>query len=165
MNRKKAAFFDRDGTLIKDVSYLDDIKKIEVLPGVVELCQNLQQQNYLLFVVTNQSGVARGYFDEAFVQKTHAHLADIFAVKGVTFAKFYYCPHHPEFGHKNGYAQKCSCRKPSPGMLFRAAQEYDLNLSYSLMFGDRELDFQAGVAAGCASFWIQDVLKKYVKDM
>ncbi len=151
MKKNKAAFFDRDGTLIKDVSYLSDIKKIEILPGVIDFCLGLQEKGYLLFVVTNQSGVARGYFDEDFVRKTHDYLTKLFLSYGVLFEKFYYCPH---------LDQNCSCRKPEPGMLFNAAREFEIDLSRSLMFGDKPSDIQAGLAAGCRSFKIQDILKK-----
>jgi len=83
--KQKAAFFDRDGTLIKDVHYLSDINQIELLPGIIDLCLSLQEKNYLLFVITNQSGVGRGFFTENFVKKTHRHLYDIFACEGVHF--------------------------------------------------------------------------------
>jgi D-glycero-D-manno-heptose 1,7-bisphosphate phosphatase len=143
---RKAAFFDRDGTLIKDVSYLSDLSQIEVLPFAVDLCLNLQREGFLLIVVTNQSGIARGFFDASFVEKTHDELKRMFLHRGVTFEKFYYCPHHPNDG--------CQCRKPSPGMLMRAAREYSIDMSQSLMFGDKKLDIEAGNAAGCKSFYI-----------
>lgn len=160
MKQHKAAFFDRDGTLIKDVAYLSDLAAIELLPHVVDFCCALQKKGYLLFVVTNQSGVARGFFDELFVQKTHVYLADLFAKQGVFFTHFYYCPHHPDIGKKQGYQKKCLCRKPSPGMLHKAAKEYDLDLSRSIMFGDKIIDIEAGVAAGCKSFYIQTVINR-----
>lgn len=149
MKRNKAAFFDRDGTLIKDVSYLSDIKQVEILPGVIDFCLDLQKKDYKLFVVTNQSGVARRYFDEDFVKRTHEYLGKLFLSYGVLFEKFYYCPH---------LNQNCSCRKPEPGMLFDAAREFDIDLSCSLMFGDKPSDIQAGLAAGCRSFKIQESL-------
>lgn len=148
---KKAAFFDRDGTLIKDVSYLSDLRDIQFLPGAIDLCLRLQAEGHLLFVVTNQSGIARGFFDCAFVEKTHRHLAQLFADNGVHFTQFYYCPHHP--------SQNCLCRKPSPGMLMQAAQEHEIDLQKSIMFGDRASDVQAGVAAGCKSFYIWDAIR------
>ena len=95
MNKNKAAFFDRDGTLIKDAHYLSKIEQVELLPGIIDLCKSLQEQDFLLIVVTNQSGVARGFFDEAFVQKTHEYINNVFCDHGVNFKKFYYCPHHP----------------------------------------------------------------------
>jgi len=148
---KKAAFFDRDGTLIKDVSYLSCISDVELLPGAIDLCLRLQAENYLLFVVTNQSGIGRGLLDHDFVEKTHQYLGRLFADNGVVFTQFYYCPHHP--------SQNCLCRKPSPGMLAQASREHNLDLTRSLMFGDRESDVRAGVTAGCKSFYITKVLE------
>jgi len=148
--KQKAAFFDRDGTLIKNVPYLSDLRDIELLPGIIDFCLQFQSQGYLLFVVTNQSGITRGFFSHDFVQETHHYLASLFADKGVIFSKFYYCPHHP--------SQNCFCRKPSPGMLELAAQEYNLDLTQSLLFGDKNSDIQAGSAAGCKAFYIQETL-------
>jgi len=149
---KKAVFFDRDGTLIKDGNYLSRIDQIEILPGVIDFCLKLQKKDYLLFVVTNQSGVARGFFDEQFVKDTHDYLASFFEKQGVYFKKFYYCPHHPTDAKLLKYKIKCSCRKPAPGMLLKAAKEFNIDLSQSLMFGDKDIDTQAGNTAGCKSF-------------
>ena len=158
MQKIKAAFFDRDGTIIKDVSYLSDLKDIEILPKAVNLCIVLQKAGYKLFVVTNQSGIARGFFDENFVEKTHECIKRLFKNQGVVFEKFYVCPHHPTAAIKEEYLKKCFCRKPEAGMLFKAAQDFNIDLQESLMFGDRLLDIQAGDSAGCKSFYIQGVL-------
>jgi D-glycero-D-manno-heptose 1,7-bisphosphate phosphatase len=159
MTRKiRAAFFDRDGTIIKDVSYLSRLEDICILPGIVNFCLFLQSLGFKLFVITNQSGVARGLFDETFVQKTHKYLNDFFLRQGVVFEKFYYCIHHPTKAVKIKYLRYCFCRKPNPGMFFRAARDYNINLSSSLMFGDKLLDLQSGIAAGCKSFFIQEIL-------
>ena len=151
----KAAFFDRDGTIIRDAGYLNSLEQIEIMPGVVDLCLSLQQQGYLLFVVTNQSGVARGYFDEKFVEETHRHLHDLFEKSGVVFREWYHCIHHPDYGGKI----VCECRKPKHGMLLRLAREYDIDMANSIMIGDKDLDIKAGEAAGCRSFYIQEVLQ------
>jgi len=164
MNKTKAAFFDRDGTLIEDMNYLSDLDQIKILPGIIELCLFLQKIGYKLFVVTNQSGVARGFFDENFVIKTHEYLKNFFMEKNVFFEKFYYCPHHPEKAIANKYLKVCYCRKPNPGMLYSAAKEFDLDLSQSLIFGDKEKDIKAGEAVGCKSFYIQNVLEQFVSD-
>jgi D-glycero-D-manno-heptose 1,7-bisphosphate phosphatase len=153
MKKIKAAFFDRDGTIIKDVSYLSNIFQVEIIPGVIEFCLDLQKQGYTLFVVTNQSGVARGFFTESFVTETHKYINKLFEEKGVFFKKWYLCPHHPEFGGKID----CDCRKPKPGMLLTAAKEHNIDLTKSLMIGDALRDQQAGEAAGCKSIYIQDV--------
>ncbi|MCF7799825.1 HAD family hydrolase [Candidatus Babeliales bacterium] len=159
MKKIKAAFFDRDGTLIKDVNYLSSLKQIEIMPGIIDLLSNLQSQNYKLFVITNQSGVARGFFDESFVQKTHEFLTELFKSKNIFFEKFYYCPHHPDKSILKKYLIDCECRKPNIGLFLQAAKEFNIDLSESLMFGDKILDIQAGQKALCKSFYIQEILK------
>lgn len=149
--KKKAAFFDRDGTLIVDYPFLTKLEQVQLLLPAVAIARLCQERGYTLFVVTNQSGVARGFFDEAFVQQTHRLLQDLLSQQGVHIEKYYYCPHHPEVGN-DFYKKKCTCRKPLPGMLEQAAQEYNIDLKASLMFGDVERDLQAGNAAGCLSF-------------
>jgi D-glycero-D-manno-heptose 1,7-bisphosphate phosphatase len=149
MKLNKAAFFDRDGTIIKDVPYLSSIGDIQLIPQAITIAHFCQEQGYKLFVVTNQSGVARGIFEESFVCKAHAHITDLFVAQGIRFEKFYYCPHHPTEAVNEAYKKDCSCRKPKPGMLVTAAQEYDLDLSQSILFGDRETDLEAGRAVGC----------------
>ena len=157
MKNEKAFFFDRDGTLIKDTHFLSSLDKVEILPGVIELCRTIQAANFKLIVVSNQSGVARGFFDEEFVCCTHKYLSEIFAKQGVFFDKFYFCPHHPE-GKIKQYRCTCSCRKPAPGMLIEAANEFNLDLKKSFMVGDKDLDLQVGIAAGCRSFNINELL-------
>lgn len=149
MSIKKAAFFDRDGTLIKDVNYLKSLSEVEILPGAVELCLDLQKKDYVLFVITNQSGISRRVFEKEFVEETHRYLSEVFSKLGVNFRGFYYCPHLPE--------HNCNCRKPLPGMILKAASEHKIDLTSSLMFGDKETDLKAGEAAGCKSFFIQEV--------
>jgi D-glycero-D-manno-heptose 1,7-bisphosphate phosphatase len=149
MKLNKAAFFDRDGTIIKDVPYLSSIDDIQLIPQAVIIAHLCQKQGYKLFVVTNQSGVARGIFEESFVHKAHAYITDLFIKHGIRFEKFYYCPHHPTEAVTENYKKDCFCRKPKPGMLVTAAQEYNLDLSQSILFGDRETDLAAGRAVGC----------------
>lgn len=158
MQKIKAAFFDRDGTLIKDVNYLSNLDDIQILPKAILLCSCLQNLGYKLFVVTNQSGVARGYFDEDFVNKTHNHITKLFKKEGINLEKFYYCPHHPYRAKDPKYFKSCFCRKPMPGMIFKAEKDFDIDLNKSLMFGDKLSDIQSGIIAGCKSFFIQDFL-------
>ena len=150
----KAAFFDRDGTLIKNVHYLSDLQHIELIKEMIAICKACMEKGYKLFVVSNQSGVARGFFDENFVRQTHEELARIFAEHGIVFEKFYFCPH----------LQGCLCRKPQPGMLHEAAQEFNLDLSSSLMIGDSECDVRAGEAAGCKTFYVETILHESLDD-
>jgi D-glycero-D-manno-heptose 1,7-bisphosphate phosphatase len=159
MHYTKAAFFDRDGTLIKDVSYLSHLDQIELIPEVVPLCLNLQNNGYRIIVITNQSGIARGFFDEAFVNKTHEYLRNLFAQVGIFIEAFYFCPHHPTESVMADYKKECLCRKPQPGLLLQAARDLNLNLKESVMFGDRVSDLQAGLAAGCHAFFIHEALQ------
>lgn len=156
MNSIKAAFFDRDGTLIKDVCYLSSLDQIEIIPQAVVLAKTLQDSGYKLFVVTNQSGVARGFFDEEFVKTTHKELKKLFEIQGVYFEKMYFCPHHPDAKIEK-YKKKCLCRKPETGMILGAASEFNIDLSKSLMFGDKDCDIKSGHSAGCRSFFVQDI--------
>lgn len=155
MNKKsshKAAFFDRDGTLIRDVAYLSRLEEVQLLDRALHVGRFCQAQGYRLFVVTNQSGIARGFFDEAFVQATHRFLADCCAINGVHIEKFYFCPHHPTEAVHASYRCDCDCRKPKPGMLLQAAHEFGIDLHQSIMFGDKQTDLDAGMAAGCKTF-------------
>jgi len=158
MNQKiKAAFFDRDGTLIKDVNYLKSLDNIELIPNILDLCSYLQDRGYKLFVITNQSGISRKYFDEQFVLDTHLYLKWLFGKHNVFFEKFYHCPHQD--------IHNCECRKPKPGLILKACQEFDIDLKQSLMFGDKNIDLEAGNLAGCQSFLIQDILNQDYKNI
>lgn len=156
----KAAFFDRDGTLIKDVHYLSSLDQIQLIERVVAFAATCQKKGYTLFVVTNQSGIARGYFSAQFVEQTHNALYHQLQQRGVMIKKFYYCPHHPTHAVIPELLIDCYCRKPWPGMLLKAAQEHGINLQDSLMFGDKQLDVDAGQAAGCRGFIIDQVLEQ-----
>lgn len=144
----KAVFLDKDGTLIKDVPYNVNPSLIQPLPGVIQGLQTLHRAGYKLIIVSNQSGVARGYFEEADLLAVEERLRELLDCAGVPLAGFYYCPHHPD-GVVLPYAQNCSCRKPGPGLLLRAAQEHGLNLHQSWMVGDILDDIEAGRRAGC----------------
>ncbi len=146
--RARAVFLDRDGTLIHNHPSGCSPQDVKLLPGVVEGLRALQQANYRLFVITNQSGVARGYFSEQLLAATHTRLAEMLAAEGVTISDVYYCPHHPEAA-LDRYRGICTCRKPLPGMLLQAAREHGLDLSSSWMIGDILDDVEAGHRAGC----------------
>lgn len=152
MNKNKVAFFDRDGTLIHHVHYLDKLEQVKLLLPAVTVCQQLMDKGFKLIVVTNQSGIARGQFDEAFVADTHSLVTELFEPYGVHFEKFYFCPHHPHASVRREYKKVCECRKPRPGMLLQAAAEFDIDLKRSLMFGDSPTDLEAGRLAGCTVF-------------
>ncbi|MDD8046906.1 MAG: HAD family hydrolase [Verrucomicrobiota bacterium] len=143
-----AVFLDRDGTLIVDKGYLRDPAEIELLPGVVERLRRIQARGYLLVMVTNQSGIGRGYFTEEDLKAQHVRLGMLLAEAGVVLAAMEHCPHQPE--------DRCSCRKPKPGMLLRAAERHGIDLERSYMVGDKPSDVDAGAAAGCKTVLIAD---------
>ncbi|HET7218315.1 MAG TPA: HAD family hydrolase, partial [Vicinamibacterales bacterium] len=122
---RPAVFLDRDGTLIEEVGYLDSLERLSFFPFSVDAVRLLNRAGRAVVVVTNQSGVARGYFDEAVVAATHRHIADTLARGKARVDGFYYCPHHPD-GRVAAYRIDCDCRKPRPGLLRQAAQELNL---------------------------------------
>ena len=140
---RRAAFLDRDGTLIADPGYLGDPAGVVLLPGAATALTQLRAAGFMTVVVSNQSGVARGYFDTSAVQAVNRRMAELLqaADAGAEIDAFYFCPHGPGDG--------CSCRKPRPGMFLQAARELGLDLSGSVCFGDSERDVLAGIAAGC----------------
>lgn len=143
---KKAVFLDRDGVINVDSGYVHTIDEFEYIEGVFEACRELKQQGYLLVLVTNQAGIARGYYSEDDFQLLTEWMDWNFADKGVDFDGIYYCPHHPEKG-LGEYKQDCDCRKPKPGMLVSAQQFLKIDMSQSVMVGDKADDMHAAIAA------------------
>ncbi|MBN2437008.1 MAG: HAD family hydrolase [Deltaproteobacteria bacterium] len=146
-NRRAAVFLDRDGTINEEVGYIDRMEKLQLIPGAAEAIRLINQSGMKTVVITNQSGIARGFFDEEFVEKTHAYLRDILRAEGALIDAFYFCPHHPKEGRAE-YLKICDCRKPAPGMLLRAAKELRIDPNHSYMVGDTLWDIEAGVRAG-----------------
>ncbi len=136
----RAVFLDRDGVLMEDASYVGDIERVVLIPGAAQALQRLQKAGYRLVVVTNQSGVGRGYFTRDAVEQIHAHLDEQFRKAGVHLDRYYVCPHHPE--------DNCACRKPKTKFFLEAAREFRLDLAKCFMVGDRASDIQAGINAG-----------------
>ncbi len=137
---KKCVFLDRDGTIIVEKNYLADPAGVELLPGAAEGLAKLAGLGYLLVVVSNQSGVGRGYFAAARVEAVHARLDELLAAAGAGIDKYYYCPHRPDEG--------CACRKPLTGMIDDALRELDISAGCSFMIGDSLCDLQLGKNAG-----------------
>ena len=152
---RKAAFLDRDGVINKDKSYVHHWDDFEFVPGAIEGMRRLQQAGYALVVVTNQSGLARGYYTEDQYQTLTARLRQELAAQGVTLDGVYHCPHHPK-GSVAHLATDCNCRKPSPGMILQAAQELKLSLPDSLLIGDKAVDVQAARAASVGRAYLVD---------
>ena len=150
--RRPAVFLDRDGTVVEEVPYLHDPARVALLGGVGALAR-LATAGYALVVVTNQAGVARGLYDEAAVDAVHRRLAELLAGAGVRLDAVLHCPHHPE-GTVPGYARRCRCRKPGPGMLEAAAGRLGLDLAASYLIGNHPTDVGAAVAAGVTPLYV-----------
>lgn len=153
--RNKAVFLDKDGTLIEDVPYNVNPDLIRMTVGTLEGVRELHRAGYKLIVISNQSGVARGYFPESALLVVEARLRDMLASIGVPLAGFYYCPHHPE-GNVATYNISCSCRKPEPGLIIHAAECLKIDLSNSWFIGDILNDVEAGCRAGCQTVLIDN---------
>ena len=145
---RPAVFLDRDGTLIRDTGYLDNVAGVQLLPGVGAALAALARAGFVLVVVTNQSGIGRGLIRAEIVEQQHERLRDLLRPSGVELAAVEYCPHAPDTG--------CDCRKPLPGMLLRAAGRLGIDLSASFMVGDKPADVGAGQAAGCRTVFLGD---------
>jgi len=144
---KRAVFLDRDGTVIEEVGYLNRLDRVAFFPWSVDAIRVLNEAGLLVVVVTNQAGVARGYFDEGLVRDTHALIDRRLAAGRARVDAYYYCPHHPQ-GIVESLRQACECRKPKPGMIHQAAQDFDIDIPGSFVVGDRWLDVEMGRAAG-----------------
>jgi histidinol-phosphate phosphatase family protein len=141
---KKVIFLDRDGIINQKSSTVDYIKswdEFRLLPGVIEALQLLIKNNFQIFIITNQAGVARGFMSEEDLQKIHENLINHFEKNNIHVTKIYYCPH--------GWNDGCSCRKPEPGMLLQAEKEFNFAIKEAIFIGDDARDKKAGDAAGC----------------
>lgn len=148
---KRAIFLDKDGTLIRDVPYNVDPAHIELVPYAPAALQVLQEAGFGLWMITNQPGIARGYFTSRQLEAACHYIAGCLQAHGVVLQGFYYCPHDPA-GDANG--RRCKCHKPLPGMLYRAAYEHGIDLAASWMIGDILHDVEAGNRAGCHTILI-----------
>jgi D-glycero-D-manno-heptose 1,7-bisphosphate phosphatase len=150
---KKAVFLDRDGTINVERGFVHRIEDFEFVDGAAELIGRLNREGYLVVVVTNQSGVARGLYTEEDVKVLHRYIDRELAKSEAHIDRFYYCPHHPEAPLSN-YRKNCACRKPKPGLLLQAIAELDIDPEVSYMIGDRARDICAGKRAGIESLQI-----------
>ncbi len=148
MKNKKAVFLDRDGTIVVHEPYLSSPDQLKLLPYAAEGIRLFQKMGYFVFIITNQSGIARGFFDEERLLLIHDKLLNMLQKESVTINGIYYCPHHTD-GVVETYRVACDCRKPKPKMILDAANKYPVNLAQSLMIGDSAVDMQAGKNAGC----------------
>ena len=136
---ERAVFLDRDGTLIEEVGYLDRPERVEFFPWTIDAVRVLNRAGLAVVLVSNQSGIARGFFTDAVVDQVHQRMADMLAAGGAHIDAYYYCPHHPE-GSVAGLARVCECRKPARGLVDRAVAEFGVDPGRSFVVGDRWLD-------------------------
>lgn len=147
MKPKRALFLDRDGVINIDHGYVHRIEDFEFIPGIFSLVRSARRLGYRIIVVTNQAGIGRGYYSEAQFLDLSNWMQSFFHAKGATLDAIYHCPHHPEHGIGE-FRRDSPDRKPKPGMLLRAAKEWQLDLHRSALVGDRASDIEAAVAAG-----------------
>ncbi len=151
-NKQKAVFLDRDGTINKYVGFLRDINDFELISGVAEAIKKINASGYLAIVVTNQPVIARGEVSFKQLDEIHNKMETLLGLEGAYLDGIYFCPHHPHSGYEGEIPElkfDCDCRKPKPGMLLEAAEDFNIDLSSSWMVGDGENDIKAGKAAGC----------------
>lgn len=149
-----AVFLDRDGTIIDEVGYLDRPERVALYPFTTVAIRALNRAGFRTILVTNQSGIARGFFDEATVDAVHTHIADRLAEGGAYLDAYYYCPHHPD-GHVAPYAGRCDCRKPARGLVDRAVRELSIDPARSFAVGDRWLDVQLARNVGARGILVR----------
>ena len=169
-NKQKAVFLDRDGTINKYVGFMRDIESFELIDGVADAIKEINKSGYLAIVVTNQPVIARGEVTYEELNLIHNKMETLLGNEGAYLDAIYYCPHHPHSGYEGEIPElkfDCDCRKPKPGMLLKAAKDYNIDLSQSYMVGDSENDVEAGNAAGCKSVLLGNecaTLKEFVEN-
>jgi D-glycero-D-manno-heptose 1,7-bisphosphate phosphatase len=149
----RAVFLDRDGTINEEMGYVNHIERFHLLPRVGQAIRVLNQNGWKAVVITNQSGVARGYFPESLIHEIHRKMADLLKKEGARLDGIYYCPHHPDVGDPP-YRQKCRCRKPATGLIEKAVKELDLDTSASYMVGDRGVDIEFAHKVGARAILV-----------
>ena len=149
---KKAVFLDRDGVLDIDKGYIYRPDQVEWVAGAREAVAHLCRLGYQVYVVTNQSGIARGYYTQKDMEKLHTYMAEEIKKAGGQIDGFYFCPHHPTKGVIPELTIACSCRKPRPGMILKALEEHGLDREGSFLIGDKESDVEAALAAGIPGY-------------
>ena len=148
MDGRKAVFLDRDGTINVEVHYLHEPEKFRFEVGVVDALRSLKEAGYLLIVVTNQGGIAKGLYKVEDVEATHSHMIYLLKEEGIELDDIFYCPHSPNGLEETGLRKECECRKPNPGMILKGIEKYHLDPAMSWMIGDKLSDIEAGNRAG-----------------
>ena len=167
-NKQKAIFLDRDGTLNKYVGFLRKEEEFELIDGVAEAVKKINHSGYLAIVITNQPVIARGEVTFEGLQTIHNKMETLLGKEGAYLDGIYFCPHHPHKGYEGEVPElkiDCDCRKPKPGMLLKAADDFNIDLSQSYMVGDGENDIKAGMAAGCKTVLLNTECEYYGQDI
>lgn len=147
----RAVFVDRDGTMAKDVHYCSCPEDFVLFPETAEAIKLLNEHGFMVIVITNQSGIARGYFTEEMLAKIHEKMRKELAEQGALIEAIYYCPHHPD--------DNCECRKPKPKLVYQATKDFDIDLERSFVIGDLQMDIDLGRAVGCKAILISTISK------
>jgi D-glycero-D-manno-heptose 1,7-bisphosphate phosphatase len=154
----RAAFLDRDGVINVDSGHVHRVSDFHFMPEAIKACRNLYIAGYKLIVVTNQAGIAHGYYDEQAFKELSSWMSERFIEAGAPLAGIYFCPHHPA-GSIARFTRVCSCRKPAPGMITRAIREHQIDVSSSFLVGDKESDLEAGKRAGLSAGYLVSPLE------
>lgn len=152
----KALFLDRDGVVNVEINYLYKVEDFKFVEGILELCKYYQNEGYIIIIVTNQSGIDRGYYTENDFNILTSWMILEFEKNGIEIKKVYFCPHHPDI------SSTCNCRKPNPGMILDAQKELNIDLKNSILIGDKESDIEAAISAGIDKTYLFDE-KKMIK--
>lgn len=152
--KNRAVFLDRDGTINEEVGYLSRLEELKIYDNAAEAIRLLRQKGFLAIVITNQSGVARGFFSEDFILTVHNKMNEYMKERGAWLDALYYCPHHPRYGNEH-YRKECSCRKPHPGLLIRAAEDFDIDLKRSYVVGDMPRDMDTARRVGAKGVMVK----------
>ena len=161
---KRALFLDRDGVINREINYLHKIEDFEFIDGIFDLCRTAVEHNYRVVVVTNQSGIARGYYSEADLEKLTKWMMREFAGHGIEISRVYACPHLIN-ADLESYRRDCHARKPNPGMLLQAKEDFNLDLSKCIFIGDKKRDMEAGLRAGIGSLILFDASGSVPEDL
>jgi len=162
--KRRAVFFDRDGTINEEVGYLSRLEDLKIFDNAAEAIRKIKGQGFLAIIITNQSGVARGFFDEQFIVTVHEKINEYLEERGTRLDALYYCPHHPKFGNEK-YRKACPCRKPEPGLLLKAAEDFNIDLQKSYVVGDMPRDMDIARRVGAKGVMVRTGYGKYVTIM
>ena len=156
---KKALFLDRDGVINEEINYLHKVADFVFINEIFDICHFYQKLDFIIIVITNQAGISKGYYTEADFESLTNWMIHEFSKNEIHIEKVYHCPHHPDV------TGDCDCRKPKPGMIFRARDEFNIDLSQSVLIGDKLSDIEAGLNAGIKCVYYMETLRKSLNNL